>query len=161
MGDNNSNHTTNCRVATNRIFIVDKVVGQTEAPAVVVIMLNLTETLSSLFGIGGKNLESCTRIHDARHLTASTVLKELTDWKLLGEELGLEQYRLQEIQEDNRSYESRRRAMWRKWFDGEEKACWERILAALVNLDEQNKAARLATSLGLDFSGTQKLSMHQ
>ena len=115
-----------------------------------------TETLSSLFGIGEKNLESCTRIHDARYLIANTVLKELTDWKLLGEELGLKQYQLQEIQEDNRYYESRRRAMWRKWFDGEEKACWERIITALVNLDEQNKAARLATSLGLDFSGTQK-----
>lgn len=112
--------------------------------------------MSSIFGIGGKNLESCTRIPNARHLIVNAVLKELTDWKLLGEELGLEQYRLQEIWEDNRSYESRRRAMWRKWFDGEEKACWERILAALVNLDEQNRAARLATSLGLDFSGMQK-----
>jgi len=159
MGDNTSNHTTNCRVAINRSFIVDKLVGQTEATAVVVAgdyVKIFTETLSSLFGIGGKNLESCTRIPDARYLIANTVLKELTDWKLLGEELGLEQYRLQEIQEDNRSYESRRRAMWRKWFDGEEKACWERIITALVNLDEQNKAAGLATSLGLDFSGTQK-----
>jgi len=114
-----------------------------------------TETLSSLFGIGEKNLESCTRIRDAKHLIANRVLKELTDWKLLGEELGLEQYRLQEIREDNQSYESRRRAMWRKWFDGEEKACWERIITALINLDEQNRAARLAISLGLPFSGTQ------
>ena len=154
MDDHTSNHTTKCILA-----IIDKLVRQTEATAVVVAngyVKAFTKALSFIFCIGGKNLESCTGIHDARYLIANIVLRGLTDWKLLGEELGLEPYQLQEIPEDNRSYESRRRAMWRKWFDGEEKACWERIITALVNLDEQNKAARLATSLGLDFSGTQK-----
>ena len=107
-----------------------------------------------LLHVGGKIPVFCTEILDATDLIANEVLRELTDWKLLGEELGLKQYQICEIEEDNRLYENRRRAMWRKWFDAEERACWERIVIALVNLHQQNRAVRLAKNYGLDVSGT-------
>lgn len=108
-----------------------------------------------MFHIGGKTpvYRTCTEIDDASELIANEVLQELTDWKLLGEELGLKQYQLYEIHEDNRLYENRRRAMWRKWFDGEERGCWERIITALVNIRQRNRALRLAKNCGLDLPG--------
>ena len=40
-------------------------------------------------------------------------LKQVTDWKVLGEELGMEAYRLEQIESDNSSNEHKKREMLR------------------------------------------------
>ena len=59
-------------------------------------------------------------------------LKQVTDWKVLGEELGMEAHRLEQIESDNASNEHKKREMLRYV-----KFTYLAATLSMVNSDEQ------------------------
>lgn len=84
----------------------------------------------------------CTEISDIKLLLAS--LKEVTQWKQLGTELGIPLVAVDEIDNDNLDTENKKRSLVRKWFNRHEKVCWEDVVAALKALDHIKLAKKVA-----------------
>ena len=71
-------------------------------------------------------------------------LRELTRWRELGTKLGVSAEKLDAIEAGNQDTETRKRALLRTWYESLEEACWDTILDALIALNEDSLAKKIA-----------------
>ena len=93
--------------------------------------------LSTLF-LGCTVIDSVTKVHRA-------IENDISDWKMLGEELGINPTELDRIGRDQHGEQSRLRETIRVWQDRvpEDEFCWEKLIDALKSM----KMIRLAKSI--------------
>ena len=92
----------------------------------------------------------CNEIHDAKKLISA--LKDVSNWKELGSQLGMSGEQLDSIESDHEDVEMRKRAMLRTWFDHmaqQGKACWQRVVNALILMKQTNLAKKVAQQGGI------------
>ncbi len=78
-------------------------------------------------------------------------LREVSDWRSLGENLRVEPEKLKAIEQELEEMEQKKRATIRAWFEGQQVACWEEILRALQSTAKESKIANeLADKLHLN-----------
>ena len=78
-------------------------------------------------------------------LDTGLLVRELKDveWDTLGTYLGLSQGEIREIEHDHQNTGRRRIVMFEKWSSKEENPSWEKMIAALKDMDENNLASKL------------------
>ena len=84
----------------------------------------------------------CFEIDGVKQLIAA--LRELTRWREFGMKLGVSAEKLDAIKAGNQDTETRKRALLRTWYESLEEACWDTILDALIALNEDNLAKKIA-----------------
>ena len=67
-------------------------------------------------------------------------LKNVNIWKTLGQELGLKQATLEQVDLDHRNIPDRRNDMIDRWFKFKPDAAWEDVVLALRNMDDNRTA---------------------
>ena len=92
----------------------------------------------------------CHRIKDERVVRDS--LSTVSDWKVLGQELRLPQKSIDEIDIDNQKAEHKRREIIHKWFDYQEKPCWEAVVGALKRMALNNLANQIAEKYEVKYN---------
>ena len=78
-------------------------------------------------------------------LDTGLLVRELKDveWDTLGTYLGLSQGEIREIEQDHQNTGRRRIVMFDKWSRQEENPSWEKMIAALKDMGENNLASKL------------------
>ena len=91
----------------------------------------------------------CTVIDDAKKVFRA-IENEISDWKLLGEELGIKPTLLDRINREQQGEQSRLRETVREWQRGVPKNefCWEKLIDALKVMNQ----IRLAESISKQYS---------
>ncbi len=85
--------------------------------------------------------QPCSRISNVRDLIIA--LREVSDWRTLGENLGTEPVKLDAIDEELEETEHKKRAVLRAWFEGQSVvACWEEVIRALQASEKDSKVAK-------------------
>ena len=86
-----------------------------------------------------------SKLNKAKSLETSLLLRELKDveWDTLGTYLGLSQGEIREIERDHQNTGRRRIEMFEKWLSKEESPSWEKVIAALKDMDENSLASKL------------------
>ena len=92
----------------------------------------------------------CTEIKEVRLLCRA--LKEFSQWKQLGTELGISQAKMDMIENDNGDTESRKQALLQMWFDKHDKVCWEVLISALKAMDQVKLAKKVADEYGVTWT---------
>ena len=92
----------------------------------------------------------CTEIKEVRLLCRA--LKEFSQWKQLGTELGISQAKMDMIENDNVDTESRKQALLQMWFDKHDKVCWEALISALKAMDQVKLAKKVADEYGVTWT---------
>ena len=82
---------------------------------------------------------------EATPLETGLLVRELKDveWDTLGTYLGLSQGEIIEIERDHQNTARRRIVMFEKWLSKEENPSWEKMIAALMDMSENNLASQL------------------
>ena len=82
---------------------------------------------------------------EAKPLETRLLVRELKDvkWDTLGTCLGLSQGEIEEIECDHQNTARRRIVMFEKWLSKEENPSWEKMVAALEDMSENNLASQL------------------
>ena len=82
---------------------------------------------------------------EATPLETGLLVRELKDveWDTLGTYLGLSQGEIKEIERDHQNTARRRIVMFEKWLSKEENPSWEKMIAALMDMSENNLASQL------------------
>jgi hypothetical protein len=97
--------------------------------------------LSVLFAV-------CNVIHNVKDLISA--LKEFSNWKDLGSQLDMSGEHLDSIETEHQDVELRKRAMLRAWFDSRPgRACWHKILNALIIMKQTKLAKKIAKTNGV------------
>jgi hypothetical protein len=91
--------------------------------------------------------KKCKVISGAKPLI--TALKDLSRWKELGLALGVPSEELEAIEKDNEEAELKKRGMLRAWYSRESGACWDKLVEALVGLEESSLAQEIARTNGI------------
>ena len=78
-------------------------------------------------------------------LDTGLLVRELKDveWDTLGTYLGLSQGEIREIERDHQNTGRRRIVMFDKWSRQEKNPSWEKIIATLKDMGENNLASKL------------------
>ena len=96
--------------------------------------------------------ENCGAIDDVRQLF--TELEEVLDWRILGEELGVRLFRLNEIGVENRRVQYMRREMLQEWYDSTRNPQWRHVIQVLLKPSmgvKRRLAQRIAEQHGCDW----------
>ena len=82
---------------------------------------------------------------EATPLQTGLLVRELKDveWDTLGTYLGLSQGEIKEIERDHQNTARRRIVMFEKWLSKEENPSWEKMIAALDDMSENNLGSQL------------------
>ena len=84
----------------------------------------------------------CHEITDVRDLTHA--LKNISDWKTLGYELGVPEVIIESIEIDERGAENKRRALLRKWYNLQHhNPCWQFVTDALMHIGQNHLATKI------------------
>ena len=78
-------------------------------------------------------------------------LKEISEWKIFGQDLGLDETLIDQIDKDEHTVEDKRRSVIKKWFKGSEHSCWEDIVGALMGMKDVKLATHIAKKYGVDY----------
>ena len=83
--------------------------------------------------------------HEVKTLETGLLVRELRDvkWDTLGTYLGLSQGEIKEIEGNYQNIGRRRIEMFQKWLSKEENPSWEKVIAALEDMSENNIASQL------------------
>ena len=86
-----------------------------------------------------------SKLNEAKSLETSLLVRELKDveWDTLGTYLELSQGEIREIERDHQNTGRRRIEMFEKWLSKEENPSWEKMIAALKDMDENSLASKL------------------
>ena len=82
---------------------------------------------------------------EATPLQTGLLVRELKDveWDTLGTYLGLSQGEIKEIERDHQNTARRRIVMFEKWLSKEENPSWEKMIAALDDMSENNLGSQV------------------
>ena len=99
----------------------------------------------------------CTVIDDYMKVIQD-IEKDLSDWKLLGEELGIKPTVLDRINRDQHGERSKLRETVREWQRRvpEDEFCWEKLIDALKAMDEIRLAKNISKQYGITWKEAQE-----
>ena len=75
-------------------------------------------------------------------------LKQVIEWKHLGQLLGLSESDLEAIYEENETTEDCRREMLLLWMERDPDCSWKKIVDALIEMKAEALAAQIASRYG-------------
>ena len=88
-------------------------------------------------------------------------LKDFQNWKELGSQLGVSGEQLDSIESEHEDVEMRKRAMLRTWFDHvaqQGKACWHRVINALIIMKQPDLAKKVAKHGGVFWIDSESIN---
>ena len=112
-------------------------------------MAVLVVAMATRFGCTGVNA-GCVPVNEQSEVI-NAIEPYISDWRILGEELGLRPARLEAIDIDNRDTRHKLRATIRAWYNENPESCWEHVIQALVNMNEKKLAKKIADDRGVDW----------
>lgn len=79
----------------------------------------------------------------------SRALKDFSQWKELGTELGISPAKMNIIENDNSDTRNKKLALIEIWFNKDDNVCWEVLVSALKVMDEVKLAKKVADEYGV------------
>ena len=94
----------------------------------------------------------CTVIDDVKKVFRA-IENNISDWKLLGEELGINPPLLERINREQHGEQSKLRETIREWQKrvSEDEFCWEKLIDALKVMNEIRLAKSIAKQYGIKW----------
>lgn len=97
-----------------------------------------------------RDLVKCGEIREVGQLFAE--LQEITNWRILAEDLGVSVATIDSIEEDYRRLEIKKRESLRAWFKESQQPRWGHVIRVLVKMKQIRTAKGIAKKYGCEWA---------